>query len=255
MQAIKKLYRVDYTGEDIIKDLVYSGQEWVRTAEFVPNRINNNQISNQAVVIGNGPSRLALYSRANGDNIFTLLNTHKGGLLASGRLQSYGCNALARDFLPDFLVVNDHTIAQEYITRGICDNNIVYATAEIVLDFPNKFYLIPQNPHWNAGTLATYLACFDGHTKIFFLGFDANSNEPNVNYNVYTNTAGYQADASASTEAYFIKSLSMIMEVYSNVEFVRVMPDTSWYCPEQWKYQLNFRQISFNDFVIEADLG
>ena len=44
------------------------------------------------------------------------------------------------------------------------------------------------------------------------------------------------------------------MKTYTEVEFIRVMPNANWYCPDAWKYLPNFRQIDFREFVTEIDL-
>jgi hypothetical protein len=49
--------------------------------------------------------------------------------------------------------------------------------------------------------------------------------------------------------------MKQVMDIYDDVDFVRVAPTKDFYMPESWKYQLNLRQISFKEFVIEADLG
>jgi hypothetical protein len=249
MLQIKKIYRSNYQGENIVKDLILENQEWNKNYEYVPSNVENNQISNKAVVLGNGPSRTQLNSE-----LFTLLNNHKGGLLASGKIQTYGCNALYRDYTPDFLVVTPGEIAEEIARTPYCVANIVYSNADTVLDHPGKFYLTPQNPSYDAGSIAAYLAAFDGHKTVYLMGFDGNSGHEAYNYNVYTGTPGYAGAHSNSNEAFFTKALLTVMRTYDDVEFVRVMPAESAYCPQDWKYQLNFRQISFRDFVIEVDL-
>ena len=78
MQKIKQMYRSNYAGEEILRELNYTGGAWVKTAEYVPSAVTNRQISNRAVVLGNGPSRTELYPNG---NLFQLLDNHKGGLL------------------------------------------------------------------------------------------------------------------------------------------------------------------------------
>ena len=250
MQQIQRLYRKDYTGETVVKQLVWENSQWNSTTEFAPNNVVNNQISNRAVVIGNGPSRLELYPQG---DLLGLLACHRGGLFATGAVQTYGCNALYRDFTPDFLVSSNDMI-QEIAESGYCNDNIVYGSSDAVLTYPGKFYLTPQNPPWDAGAIAAYLACFDGHKQIYIIGHDCHSGEQFHNYNVYAGTSNYPAFESPNTESFFIKTLSEVMKTYSDVEFIRVMPDVNWYTPEEWKYLLNFRQIHFNDFVQEIDL-
>jgi hypothetical protein len=249
MQKIKRLYRSNYAGEELIREMHLTGGEWVKTSEYIPNAIENKQISGKAVVLGNGPSRLE-----HNDDLFSLLKNHKGGLLASGAVQTYGCNAIVRDFTPDFVVAND-AMASELVNTGKCDDNIIYGTSEMMLKYPGKFYLIPQNPNWDAGSMAAYLACFDGHKQVYLFGFDSHSGHDDVQFNVYSGTNGYPTEISKNTQRYFEESMLRVIQTYNNVDFVRVSPTREYYMPESWKYQLNLRQITFRDFVIEVDLG
>ena len=250
MQKVKQIYREHYAGENIVTELNYSDTEWVKSTEFLNNAVFNNQISNKAVVLGNGPSRIEL-----NPNLFKLLKNHKGGLLAAGALQTYGCNAIVRDFTPDFVVANDE-VAHELVNSGACDKTIIYGTAAMVLQYPGKFYLVPQQPAWDMGAIAAYLACFDGHQTVYLMGFDCydgHSSEHNT-YNVYVGTPGYPEANSPNTEAFFVQTLEQVIKTYNNVDFVRVMPTANYAMPDSWKYLLNLRQISFNDFVQEVDL-
>jgi hypothetical protein len=249
MQKIKKLYRSNYTGEDIIREMHYINGEWVKTIENIPNVIENKQISGKAVVLGNGPSRLELHP-----DLFRLLETHKGGLLATGAVQTYGCNAILRDFAPDFTVANA-PLASELVNKGLCDDNIVYGTTDMMLSYPGKFYLVPQNPNWDAGAMAAYLACFDGHKTVYLMGFDSHSGHPDYHMNVYSRTNGYPLTRGTTTEAYFEKTMATVMNTYNDVDFVRVCPFKDYMMPESWRYQLNLRQITFREFVLEVDLG
>lgn len=248
MKQIKKLYRATYTGENVVTDLVHANAKWDVAKEWIPNAVVNNQISNKACIIGNGISR-------KGFNLKTVIN-HFGGLLGREKLQTYGCNALYRDHTPDFLVVSgdDREIITEVANSGYADSNIVYASAPHIQLHPGKFYLIPQDPAWNAGSVATYLAAFDGHTTIYLVGFDGQDTE-GYNYNMYAGTPGYQGERNAKADPAFLDiTMKMIFDTYKDVEFVRVMPSASYSMPEAWKYCTNLRQISFREFVLEADL-
>ena len=228
MQVIKKLYRENYTGESVVSSLTMSGGEWDIKREWVPNAITNIHTTTQALVIGGGPSW------QDPDTGFDLshIARHKGGLLGVDRLQTYGTNTLYKKFTPDFLVVDDDE-AKECAQSGYTNDNIVYAHGAKILEFPGKFYLIPQDPSWNAGSIATYMACFDGHKKIFLMGFD-----------------GVQGN-----DAFYEQTMAQIFKLYSDVDFVRVCPTLGYYMPDSWKYQVNLRQITFRDFVLEADIG
>lgn len=240
-----KKYRAGYTGESIVTERNYTRGVWVDTFETVPNKITNTQISNRAVIIGNGPSRL---------DFDLTLTKHPQGLLGATTLQSYGCNALYRDFTPDFLVVSSNEdMVNEIIDNGYCDEHIVYAHPLTMLGHPNKFYLIPHDPYVDCGVTAAYLACFDGHKTVYLLGFDA-QDTPGINWNVYAGTNGYAPVNSQVEDFKTAKDFVDLFKLYDDVDFVRVTHHTGVAVPEAWKYCLNFRQISFRDFILESDL-
>jgi hypothetical protein len=244
MLKVSKSYRKDYTGEDIIVERKKEGTRWYETVETVPNAVTNNQISNRAVVIGNSPTRLE----------FDLQNLKKfSGLLGADTLQSYGCNALYRDFTPDFLVAGGDEIVKELASSEYVKNNIVYTNAMHLLEYPGKFYLIPYNPYADAGTTAAYIAAFDGHKKIYLLGFDEQDTE-SYNFNVYAGTNGYDAlDVDILSDKWVTNRIELF-NLYDDVDFVWVTPYGRSTVPESHKYCINFRQISHRDFVLETDL-
>lgn len=227
MRTIKKLYRSNYQGESIVVNLRHEEHEWRTELEWVPNAVYNNNISTQAVIIGNGTSRQQFD--------LNLIKNHRGGLLARNKLQTYGCNNLYKEFTPDFLVAIGNETLSELAESGYTDKHIVYANAPALLDYPKKFYLVPQDPTWNAGTIATYMACFDGHKKVFLLGFDSDIDI-------------------VETDAFYEATMAHVMTVYNDVEFIRVMPTPGWVIPEEWKALTNFRQVDFRGFSLEADI-
>lgn len=169
-------------------------------------------------------------------------------------MQTYSCNAAYRDFEATFTVAVGNDIAREIADSGYCNRHIVYANSDKILKYPNKFYLIPQDFVSNAGTAATYLACFDGHEKIYLLGFDNSAGE-HYNNNVYAGTPGYAPTNHNYSDDYWILAMEQVMSLYNEVEFVRVTPTPNYVCPTTWLKLSNFRQISFNEYIIEADLG
>ena len=246
MLKIAKNYRKDYTGEDIIVERKQEGHTWHNVTETVPNAITNNQISGRAVVIGNGPNRLTFD--------LNLLKKPQG-LLGSKTVQTYGCNALYRDFTPDFLVASgDNGIISEIATSNFVNNNIVYTNNLHLLEHPGKFYLTPYDPYADAGTAAAYIAAFDGHTKIYLLGFDGHALDEH-NHNVYADTNGYDAKWNFEIDHNkWVQNRKQLFDVYDDVDFVWVTPFGRNLIPEDLKWCGNYRQISFRDFVLECDL-
>jgi len=245
MLIITKKYRKDYTGEDIVVNRTYSDRSWIDTTESIPNAVTNNQLSNKAIVIGNGLSREKFDLRWLGGY---------SGLLGADTLQSYGCNGLYRDFTPDFLVaLGNNGIVAEIAESGFTTDNIVYTNAPNLLANPTKFYLIPNDPYTDAGTTALYLAAFDGHKKIYMIGFEG-QDTPGFNSNMYAGTNGYDSKNSLVYDTKWVEDKKILFNTYNDVDFVRVTERGRETVPESWKYCTNFRQISFLEFVTEADI-
>lgn len=223
----------------------YIDNVWCDTTEYVTNVITNNQTSNQAVIIGNGPSRLEF-------NLSVIFN-HRGGLLGADTVQTYGCNALYRDYTPDFLVLHGNSIIEEVAIGRYPKNNIVYTNSIHLINRPNKFYLIPYDPYCDVGTTAAYIAAFDGHKKIFLIGFD-NQDTPGYNYNVYAGTYGYNTIDSNISDRQWIIDRVKLVNAYDDVDFIWVTKSGRSTMPAKWTACANLRQLSFRDFVLEANL-
>ena len=212
----------------------------------MPNAITNIQISNQAIVLGNGLSRLDLN--------LSVIKNHHGGLLGAKTLQSYGCNALYRDFAPDFLIaVGNNGIIDEIAASDYTADNIVYTNSIHTLEHPGKFYLIPHDPYADAGTTAAYIPAFDGHKNIYLLGFDG-QDTPGHNYNVYAGTPGYE-DIKVEGRTYtWRQNFRQLAQVYNDVMFSFVFKESTRVLPVEFRDLLNVEIINYNKFVIAVDL-
>ena len=245
MLKLNKLYRKFYTGENVVVERNYTNGIWHDTTEFVPNAVTNTQISNQAVILGNGPSRL--------DFNLKYIKNHRGGLLANRALQSYGCNALYRDFTPDFLIARGNEIIKEIAESGYVNDNVVYTDAIHTLEYPNKFYLTPHDPYADAGTTAAYIAAFDGHKNIYLLGFDGQDTAGH-NYNVYAGTAGYASVTGEQRTYAWRQNFRQLAQVYNDVMFSFVFKESTRLMPVEFQDLLNVEIINYNKFAVAVDL-
>ena len=145
-----------YKGETIIvKTIIRKGQR-IQETQFYEDKVKARPRGN-AYIIGNGPSRK--------DFNLNLLKD-------SG--QTYGCNALYRDFMPDYIFSVDTKITTEMCENQVGMKTIHYAPA---LEVNRKYskgmlHLIPNNPHWISGNAAFWTAAVHGHKNIFLIGFD-----------------------------------------------------------------------------------
>jgi hypothetical protein len=98
------------------------------------------------------------------------------------------------------------------------------------------------------------LACFDGHTKVFLLGYDSDHDMGPVN-NIYKDTAGYAPSTQQQDNGKFwAKTLSMVINTYPDVDFIKVMPTKDYWMHEDLAKLPNLRQVDFRGFVLEADI-
>jgi len=135
-------------------------------------------MTSRAYVIGNGQSRKNLD-----------LSTLKNG-------PTFGCNALYRDFQPDWLVAIDNPIIEEIEAS----------------DFPKERFIVPppdeqhepaeynqSRPRSNAGMNAMVEAIKRGHRDLVMVGFDAMIAADDVAMsNLYHDTNAYGDDTRAS---------------------------------------------------------
>lgn len=240
MKTIKTLFRNNYLGEDVYSTATYNDGGWQYQTEYVGRTLDNQGFNKKAIVIGNGQSRLG----------FSLEEFKKP--YVKNRIQTYGCNLLYKDFTPDFLIVNKPNIVKDVSKNGYAKNNVVYANSEAILTYPGSFHLIPHNPNWNSGSIAAYLACFDGHQTVYLLGFDGNDT-PNTNNNVYKNLTGYD-DNINQNDRFMSLSMVHVFKSYPLVDFILVNSTGRGYIPDAWNGVSNLRRLSFYDLVLECDL-
>ena len=127
-----------YEGEDVCVSTVIRKGQRIQNWEFYPDKVNCVPRGN-AYVIGNGPSR----------KDFDLNRLKDTG-------QTYGCNALYRDFMPDFIFSVDAKMTAQMIMDDVCKKTVHYAPALEVNRKQAKgmIHLIPHNPHWISGNAA-----------------------------------------------------------------------------------------------------
>lgn len=156
-------YRADYPGEFVVVETRWSGGRKQQEREWVANPIENHHISHRAACIGT-PADFDKFD-------YTRLQRHRGGLLGSKKLQTYGTGIIAQQMRLDFTVELDPAKLQELVDANYDESNIVYSSVKHCLAWPGRLYLIPYMPRFSTECLPVYLAAFDGHTEIFLLGY------------------------------------------------------------------------------------
>lgn len=221
-------YRRDYPGEFVIVNSTWSKGKKTQQREWIANPIENQHISGRAVCIG---SRDSVQSQYPNGLDYKILQRHRGGLLGTLKLQTYGVGMIAQDMRLDFTVDVDPAQLKVLIDSEYYNDNVVYTTARNCIANPGDFYLIPQNPKLLLPALPIYLAAFDGHQEIFLLGYSNQMNFENPRW---------------------LDDVQQVFDAYSGVKFWLVGQTTIM--PEAWLECPNVNAMSYRDFVSYADV-
>lgn len=214
-------YRTDYPGEFVVLETRWEAGKKQETREWVANPIENQHISGRAACIA---------SNINQDRFnYTILQRHRGGLLGSKKLQTYGTGPIALEMRLDFTVTTDVEILSQLKESKYCENNIVYTTPRNCIANPGEFYLIPQNPRLLDPSQLLYLAAFDGHREIFLLGYN---NETPIQHPTWHEQVREVMDAYPGTLFYFVGEKTNMFDIWLDADNARTLTyrDFIGYC-------------------------
>ncbi len=186
-------------------------------------------MTRRAFVLGNGRSRMGM----------KLNKLKKRGTV-------YGCNALYREFEPDYLIAVDPKMIFEicetnwHLTHEVwTNNNSRYSKFDKLKFFKNA-------RGWSSGPTALLKACQDGNKEIFILGFDYFGLDNKFN-NVYSDTPNYKK--STETATYFgnwMRQTEICIKEFPQVLFYRVVGSETKVISE-WSHINNLKQITYDD--------
>ena len=216
-------YRTDYAGEFVVTETRWSGGRKTQTREFVANPIENHHISGRAVCIG---SDFDAYQFD-----YTRLQRHRGGLLGSKKLQTYGTGDIALTMRLDFAVETRAPQLANLKESGYTEKNIVYTTARQCIAMPGECYLIPLSPKLLDIATLPYLAAFDGHQEIFLLGYNQETLVENDMWN---------------------QQVRNVVDAYPEVKFYFVGEPTNMY--DSWLEPANTQAMTYRDFIGYCDV-
>lgn len=220
---ITERYRTNYTGEFVITNSLWAGGKKRIRREWIPNPIENNHISGRAACIG------SIADRSEFD--FKLLENHRGGLLGTAKLQTYGCGDVAELMKLDFVVERNSDKLHSLIENHYYKQSTIYTSPRWCLEYPGVFYPIPYNPNVIPQVALAYLAAFDGHKEVFLLG--------------------YHDDAGIGHKDW-AGQMNQVIQAFPSTKFIHVSytPQT----PSMWKENSNFSHLAHRAFIIHCDI-
>lgn len=182
----------------------------------------------RSFVLGNGKSRLSID-----------LNELK----SYGQI--YGCNALYREFEPDYLVAVDSKMIIEIANARYQLHHEVWTNSNIRYKSFNGFKYFEPSLGWSSGPTALFLAAKHQVPEIYILGFDYTGINGLVN-NVYADTDNYKTSNQPATYyGNWERQTESVIKANPKIRFYRVVEDT-FYSPT-WQHH-NFRHLNIKEF-------
>lgn len=184
-------------------------------------------------VLGNGTSRKSINP----------LDLKKHGTI-------YGCNALYREFTPDYLIAVDTKMIVEI-------NKSQYQRTNQVWTNPNKafskfvgFNYFNPSKGWSSGPTALWMASNHGADEIYILGFDyqgLGQSKDKIN-NIYADTHNYKkSNDKATYYGNWLKQTVATISKFSKKRYIRVIEENS-FVPSELSKLSNLTHISTEEF-------
>jgi hypothetical protein len=189
-------------------------------------------MQNTAFVLGNGVSRSG----------FTIPQLKKYGPV-------YGCNAIYRTDVLDYLVAVDQRMVLEITKSGYHRTNQVWTNARKGMTRTEHLNFFKPSKGWSSGPTALWLASSHEYTTIYILGFDYKGIDSGTKVNnLYAGTENYKKkDATATYFGNWLRQTCTVIKDNPNIQYIRVIQSDN-YCPTQLNNFTNFKTITVDEF-------
>jgi hypothetical protein len=188
---------------------------------------------NIAFVLGNGLSRK---------------NINLDYLREWGKI--YGCNALYREFRPDFLVAVDAKMIVEICESQWQLQNPVWTNPNKNMEKFKGLNFFKPSQGWSSGPTALWLATSHQHTTLYILGFDYVGTAEGKLNNLYGSTRNYRNNTDPATyHGNWQRQTGIVIQKNPKNQYIRVVPDSgTGYQAEDFKKYRNYSEMRVSDF-------
>jgi hypothetical protein len=165
----------------------------------------------------------------------------------------YACNAVYREFEPDYLIAVDAKMIFEIAKSGWQKHHKVYTNHNKTFKDIECLNILNPSKGWSSGPTALDLATEHGHEIIYILGFDfkgttgAGDGTDRVN-NLYAGTLNYKRPTDPAT--YFgnwERQVGIILQRNSKKRYIRVV-EGDIFVPRSLQKYSNLSHITVEDF-------
>lgn len=167
----------------------------------------------------------------------------------SSRGTVYGCNALYREFEPDYLVAVDTKMIIEINKSGYQKTHEVWTNPNKAYASFSGFNYFQPSKGWSSGPTALWLASQHRYEQIFILGFDYKGLQDGKKVNnIYAGTQNYKREFDSATYyGNWLKQTYNVVKQHPHITYFRVIaPDN--FCPSELNNLSNIKTIYIDDF-------
>jgi len=159
----------------------------------------------------------------------------------------YACNAVYREFEPDYLVAVDAKMILEINKAGYQHDHSVWTNRNRAYDKMNGFNFFQSSKGWSSGPTALHLASEHKNNEIYILGFDYTGIDNKLN-NIYANTFNYKKSHEKATyHGNWLRQTLITCQKFSEKRYIRVLGDDA-FIPKEFSNIENLSHISIGEF-------
>ena len=159
----------------------------------------------------------------------------------------YGCNALYREFEPDYLVAVDTKMILEINKAGYQHSHQVWTNPNRAYHTMNGFNFFNPSKGWSSGPTALWLASTHDTQDIYILGFDYQGIDNKLN-NMYADTFNYKkSNERATYHGNWLKQTTITCQKFSEKRYIRVLGEDA-FIPNEFSKLQNLSHITVEEF-------
>ena len=163
----------------------------------------------------------------------------------------YGCNALYREYDPDYLIAVDVKMVLELNKNKYqYRNDQVWTNPNKAYNSMSNFKFFQPSKGWSSGPTALWLASQHGPKQIFILGFDYTGKDGGNHFNnIYADTDNYKKSIDGATyHGNWLKQTATTIKEHPRINYTRVIAKDN-YCPEELNILSNYSTMDIEHFL------
>ena len=159
----------------------------------------------------------------------------------------YGCNALYREFNPDYLVAVDAKMVIEINNNKYQHNHEVWTNPNRTYHQLTGFNYFNPSKGWSSGPTALWLASTHNIKDIYILGFDYQGIDEKIN-NIYADSKNYKKSSDKATYyGNWLKQTITTCQKFSKTRYIRVLGENT-FIPREFLKIPNLTHITIEEF-------